>query len=703
MQTRMTSLLGCAVFLLSIICLPNPLNAQQFIGSKKLYYGAAYYPEAWDSSQIDRDIRYMKDLKMNVMRIGEFAWSTMEPKEGQYNFKWLHRVIEKLKANGIDVILGTPTATPPAWMLEKHPDMLLTTSSGERKVHGGRRDCNYASSLYIEKSRQICEAMSKEFGSKPGVIGWQTDNEFGLTFDYSPETEMQWHQWLAQEYGTIEALNKAWKTMLWSQTYDSFGQIPMPRYSKSDGEEAKVWHHPSLQVAWKKFSNLKIEEFQKMQEAALKKYSKLPVTHDSMPGQPVDYEKVMSSCDFMAVNCYHGYRGYEIVPSNYDRMRGMKKGFHWLFETTPNYSGGERTWYNHEPPGSERAFMWMNIALGGQGGMFWLWQQHSAGQEMVHGAVLSAWGKPFSNYSTLKQMGDEFDKTSDFLMNNSVSDAQVAIVYSHMAHYGLEVEPYVGGLKYYNDWSKRFYLPLLNTYLHRDVIYPSAELSSYKVLIVPMLPVASPAFRRKLKQWVEAGGTAIIGPMTGYRTENWSAFTDFATGDLESWSGIITETRNPISSIPVDPLLPIRLDIDGFTASDQAVAGLWTETYSSKGGKVLATYKDGTLAGKPAIIETRIGKGKLVVMGTDPGDKAMEFLYKKVAEDAKVAPLAQGQAGCLLVPRGQKGLVLLNFSNETKNLSSKLITGSIDLISGKKIESENVSLKAYEVLVLRRP
>ena len=182
-------------FLITLFLLTFSQSFSQFIGSKKIYYGAAYYPEAWDTNQIDRDIRYMKDLNMNVMRIGEFAWSTMEPKEGQYNWSWLHRVIEKLKVNGIDVILGTPTATPPAWMLEKYPEMLLTTSSGEKKVHGARRDCNYASKLYRQKSIEITERMAKEFGSKSSVIGWQTDNEFVLSFDYSAETELLWHQW----------------------------------------------------------------------------------------------------------------------------------------------------------------------------------------------------------------------------------------------------------------------------------------------------------------------------------------------------------------------------------------------------------------------------------------------------------------------------------------------------------------------------
>jgi len=675
----------------------------QLIGSKKIYYGAAYYPEAWDSSQIDRDIRYMKDLNMNVMRIGEFAWSTMEPAEGQYNWKWLHRVVDKLKANGIDVILGTPTATPPAWMIEKYPSMLLTTSSGEKKVHGARRDCNYASKLYRQKSIEICKAMAKEFASSPGVIGWQTDNEFSLTFDYSAETELLWHQWLEKEYGTVDNLNKLWTTTLWSQTYSNFGQIPMPRYTKKDGGEATTWHHPSLYFAWKKFSNLQIEEFEKMQEAAIHMFSKAPVTHDSMPGQPVDYETVMSTCDFMAVNCYHGYRGYDLVPSNYDRLRGRKKGYHWLFETTPGYSGGDRTWYNHEPMGSERAFMWLNYALGGQGGMYWLWQQQKGGQEMVHGAVISSWGKPFANYPMLKQIGEELKKTSDFQVNNPVKQAKIAIVYSHKAQYGFETEPYVGDLKYYQEWSKRFYIPLTDSYLHRDVVYPSGDLNPYKLIIVPMLPYASEDFRKRLKLWVENGGTAILGPMTGYRDKEWASFTNHATGDLEDWTGIEILERNPISSIPIDPLLPVELSVNGYTSAKKPVCGLWTESLAAPKGKVLATYLSGWMKGKPAIAESKVGKGKVIVFGTDPGKEAVQYLYMSAASDLGISPEAVGDEGVIISPRGDKGFVLVSISNAPRTITLKGISSGTNLLNGQKIGSDVISLAPYEVVVAVKP
>jgi len=287
----------------------------RFIGSQKLYYGAAYYPEVWPESEIDKDIQLMKDLNMNVMRIGEFAWSRMEPKEGRYDFAWLHRVVEKLHDNGIDVILGTPTATPPIWLAEKHPEMFQLNEQGIRLTHGGRRNCSYTSKVYRKYSEKICAKMAQEFGNKPGVIGWQTDNEFGLSPDFSKETQKQWISWLKNRYGTIQNLNQLWCTDLWSQTYQKFEQIPMPA--------SYIWHHPSLRLAWTRFTNDMIVEYQDIQLQAIRKYSKLPITHDGMPGQSVDYEKVFRNLDFPSINNYHSFEAYDLIQSNYDRLRGQ--------------------------------------------------------------------------------------------------------------------------------------------------------------------------------------------------------------------------------------------------------------------------------------------------------------------------------------------------------------------------------------------
>ncbi len=686
------------IFLFLFIIITDGISVNKgFIGSQQLYYGAAYYPEVWPESEIDKDIQLMKELNMNVMRIGEFAWSRMEPQEGKYDFSWLHRVIEKLHANGIDVILGTPTATPPIWLAEKHPEMFKLTENGQRLTHGARRNCSYTSKVYREYSRKICERMAQEFGNKPGVIGWQTDNEFGLSPDFSKETQKHWISWLKQRYKTIQNLNQLWCTDLWSQTYQKFEQIPMP--------VSYIWHHPSLRLAWTRFTNDMIVEYQDIQLQAIRKYSKLPITHDGMPGQAVDYEKLFKNLDFAAINNYHSFEAYDLIQSNYDRLRGQGLGFHWLFETAPNYSGGGNKgniWYLHQLPGSMRAALWMNYASGAQGAMFWLWRQHRAGQEMPHGSVLSAWGAKTANFDELKQLGSELHKTSDFMMQHPVPKAKIGIMYSHDADNGLRIEEYANGIKYYNDWTYRFYRALADAYLFRDVLYPSANIDDYKMLFIPLLPNVSSELIDKLEKWVKAGGTLVLGPMTAYRNEEWAQHTDAFMGKIESWSGIRTESLIPIGTQRRPAEIPFLLQFQPDLMIPQSEAGLWSLSLVSSPGKSLATYNGGIHNGKNAIVENKVGNGKVLVLGTDPGKVALKKILLATAKNAGIEPMAEGDEQVVIVPRGNNAVAIVNISKNTRNLRlNSSVQKFQNILNDSVITSNRLELKPYQVLVLK--
>lgn len=668
-----------------------------YIGEKKHYFGTAYYPESWPVESIDEDIVRMKELNMNVMRMAEFSWSMMEPTEGNYEFDWLHHVVEKLHEGGIDVILGTPTATPPAWLAEKHPEIFRVDDTGLQKTHGARRNTSYSSEIYREYSEKIVLKMAEEFGDKPGVIGWQTDNEFSFTPDYSEETRGKWYLWLKEKYKNIDYLNDLWATQLWSQQYNSFDQIPMPR--------DYIWHNPSLQLAWYHFTNDMIVEFQQIQVDAIRKFSSLPVTHDGMPGQRMDYSRLFENLDFMAVNNYHGWQAYNRIQSNYDRMRGYGKGFHWLFETAPNYSGGGsegNTWFIHQPDGSMRAALWMNFALGAQGSMYWLWRQHRAGHEMPHGSVISAWNKPAANYDDIKQLGSELKQTSDFLMNAQVPEAKTALFYCHTNAHMLEVENYANGIRYYTDWTYRFYRPVADAFIHRDVILPEADLSSYNLIFAPIMPLIDEQLRENLKEWVEEGGIFVMGPMSGYRSNEWASFTNYATGDFEPWMDIFVESRIPVGTNRREDELPLWLDFDETLQTEREEAMLWSEAISSDNGKVLATYQNGMHKNLPAIIENKIGKGKVVYLGTDPGYDAYKQIALKYAKEAGIEPLATGDKDVVVSPRGEKseGTVVVNLTNMERNLTLTGKSGT-DLITGEKLINTSLRLKPFDVKVIR--
>lgn len=688
------------ILLLSILFISSYGFSQNYIGEKKLYYGVAYYPEAWDFSEIENDIKYMKEAKINIVRMSEFSWSLMEPEEGLFDFEWLHKIIDKLHENGIDVVLGTPTATPPAWVWEKYPKVYTLQEDGTRKTHGARRNCSYSSEKYRQLSEKICEKMANEFGSKSGVIGWQTDNEFHHEFDYSDETKKRWHDWLKNRYKTIDSINNLWCLNLWSQHYDKFEQIPMP--------VTYIWHHPSLQLAWFRFNTDMVIEFQDIQIKAIRKYSKLPITHDGMPSQKLDYEKLFADLDFMAVNNYHSFEAYDRIQSNYDRQRGYGKGYHWLFETAPNNSGGGKkgnTWFLHQPEGSFHAAIMMNYALGGQGTMFWLWRQHRAGHEMPHGSILSAWGKPCANFDDIKEMGENLDNISDFMMNTPVTGAEVGIFWSHENLAMFTVEEYANGIKYYTDWTYRFYRGIADAYIHRDVLNQSVDISRYKVLFAPMLPMISEELKPRLQQWVENGGILILGPMSGYRNEEWASFTNHAYGDFGKWTGIDVDSRIPIGTKRRPAEIPLYLNFTDDLECEISEASLWSEALSSEKGTVLATYESGMHNGKPAIIENKIGKGKVVVLGCDPGKKAYKKLALRYAKEAGIEPLATGDESVVIVPRKNKktdAIILINLENKPANIHLTNFTKGNELLKNETITNNKLNLSPYEIKIIKK-
>ncbi len=677
------------------------LEQKGYIGSRQLYYGVAYYPEVWNLKGVDEDIRQMKTFNINVVRMAEFSWALMEPEEGHFDFGWLHQIIEKLHAEDIDVILGTPTATPPIWAAEKYPEIFVVDDNGVRRGHGGRRNCSYTSTKYRELSEKICTAMAKEFGKKAGVIGWQTDNEFNLIYDYSDETKHLWHQWLNEKYGHIDSLNLAWRTNLWSQRYERFDQIPMP--------ESNIWHHSSLRFEWGNFSNQQIIDYQQIHIKAIREYSNLPITHDGMPGQIKNYPGLFEDLDFMAVNCYHGFQAYPRWQTNYDRMRGYGKGMHWLFETAPNYSGGGnegQTWFLHQPDGAFRAVTWMNYAMGGQGALFWLWRQQPAGQEMPHGAFLSAWGQPAANADDLKQMGAELKKYSKLLMDAPVEEARVALFYSHVNDLGLRIENSSNGISYYSDWTENFYSPISDAFIHRDVIHEWSDIEGYDVIILPLMPMVSRELSAKLEKWVNNGGILIAGPMTAYRNASWAAHTDKALGWFEDWTGINIVSRIPVDDYQKDgkPYAMVSFE-NQLKSLPNAACSFWSEALSSNTGNVLAKFRNGMHNDMPAIIENKVGKGKVIFLGTYPGEKAYQQLVVDDARKKDIQPLASGDSGILVVSRitqnGSRFLFVINIEDKTKKLH--LEKGDYeDVFTGRKVGESSISLMPFEVLLLKK-
>ena len=223
---------------------PGQAPATQIPGHKALLMGTDWYPEQWPETRWETDLRMMEAAQLNVVRLSEFAWSRMEPADGQFDFSWLDRAIRLAEKHHISVVLGTPTAGPPAWLTQKYPETLRVESNGQRVTHGNRAHGSVTSVKYREFCRRIVEQMAKRYGHDPDVIGWQIDNEYGYgLMSYNDEARQQFQDWLKAKYKTLDALNEHWTTSYWSQTYDNWSEIPIPVGA----------HNPGLMLEWKHF------------------------------------------------------------------------------------------------------------------------------------------------------------------------------------------------------------------------------------------------------------------------------------------------------------------------------------------------------------------------------------------------------------------------------------------------------------------
>jgi len=262
--------LSCLVLILASAALaqsPVPRHAPiptQIPSQNAILMGAAWYPEQWPESRWEEDLRLMEAANLKVVRIAEFAWSRMEPSEGHYDFDWLERAINLAAKHHIVSVLGTPTATPPAWLTQKYPDTLRAEPSGQRVTHGNRAHASASSPRYREFCRQIAEQMAIRFGHNPEVVGWQIDNEYGYALmSFDDGTRRQFQDWLKTKFETLDNLNTHWTTSYWSQTYDNWGEIPIPI-----GE-----HNPGLMLDWKRFVTYTWTSYQQNQIDAIRKHA----------------------------------------------------------------------------------------------------------------------------------------------------------------------------------------------------------------------------------------------------------------------------------------------------------------------------------------------------------------------------------------------------------------------------------------------
>ena len=492
--------------------------------------GVCYYPEHWPEEIWQRDAEQMASIGLSWVRIGEFAWSRIEPRPGDFDFDWLDRAIDILAQAGLKIVLGTPTATPPRWMVDKHPDMLAYDSSGQPRGFGSRRHYCFAYTPYYDECSRIAGILASRYGQHPAVQAWQTDNEYGChdtVLSYSESARTGFQTWLRGRYQTVEALNSAWGNIFWSMEYASFSDIGLPVATVTEANPA---HH----MAYRRFMSDAVVAFNKAQVDAIRAHSDRPICHNYMGRvTSFDHFAVGRDLDFASWDSYPlGFLADRISAPQSHKDKFMRQGdpdfqaFHhdlyravghgrwWVMEQQP----GPVNWapYNPEPlAGMVRLWGWEAVAHGAETVMYFRWRQAPFAQEQMHAGLLRPDSSQAAGYAEAEQLASELSSTE----YGEVRPAPIAILFDYDADAAWDIQPQGQGLSYFNLVFDIYrYLRRLGFSI--DILPSNHDrLSGYQAIFVPGMMMVSDEVRARL-----AGLSAqiIYGPRTGAKTSDFS-------------------------------------------------------------------------------------------------------------------------------------------------------------------------------------
>jgi len=551
--------------------------------------GVCYYPEHWPESRWAEDARQMAGLGLSLIRIGEFAWSRFEPEPGQYDWAWFDRAIDTLAAAGLKVILGTPTATPPKWLVDRDPDMFAVDAQGQTRGFGSRRHYCFSSETYRAECRRIVTAMAERYGEHPAVAMWQTDNEYGChdTIEsYSGNARQAFRHWLARRYGDISALNAAWGTVFWSQEYRSFDEVDPPVGTVTEP-------NPSHVVDFQRFSSDQVRSFNAEQVEILRRLSPgREITHNFMGGfTAFDHHAVGADIDVATWDSYPlGF--LDISPfSDAEKRRYLRQG-HPDFQAFHHdlYRGCSRKWGvmeqqpgpvnwapNNPAPLDGMVRLWSLEALAhGADLVSWFrWRQCPFAQEQMHAGLLRVDAEPAPAFAEAAEVARDVALISD----ETTRQAPVALVWSYDGQWIHQAQPQGQGLDLLRQ-AFETYTVLRRLGLDVDIVSPQSELAGYALVVLPGLPHVEPALLDQLKS---GSGQVLMLCRSGSKTESFQVPANLAPGPLQDLMALkVTRVESLRAGIKE------RVDLDGQAHGVQR----WREAVETA-LPVRACYADG--------------------------------------------------------------------------------------------------------------
>ena len=565
-------------------------------------HGADYNPEQWmETKEIwDEDMALMKKANCNEMTVGIFSWSTIEPREGEYDFSFLDEIIGKISANGGKVILSTPSGARPRWLAEKYPEVLRVDDQGRREHIRGRHNHCFTSPVYREKVRKINTLLAQRYGKNPAVVAWHISNEYSGQC-HCDLCVQSFRDYLREKFhGDIKQLNRAYWTTFWSHTYDDFDQIEPP------GALTETGIH-GLNLDWKRFVTRQTMAFIENEVAPLRQYSNLPVTTNMMyEFTELDYHQVAKVIDFASWDCYpEWHNGDDAVIAQraafwHDVYRSLKKKPFLLMESTPSLVNWKP--YNKpKAPGLDVLSSLQAVAHGSDSVQYFQWRKGRGSSEKLHGAVVGHDGTGDTRvFRSVQTTGSILQKIDEIA--GSVVDAKVAIIMDWENMWALEdCQGYAKDDKKYFETCYAYHRIFWERGINCDIVAPTSDLSGYKLVIAPMLYLTGKDTISNLVRYVENGGALYGTYMLGTVDENDLCYLGGIPGNgLKDVFGLVAEEMDTLYP---DERRHAKVQDMEYELHD------YCETVKLTGARAVAMYTDGYYRETPAVTEHAYGKG----------------------------------------------------------------------------------------------
>jgi beta-galactosidase len=633
-----------------------------------MYLGVDYYPEHWDVNFIDDDLTRMKEMGVNIIRIGEFAWHMMEEKEGVFDFSFFDMVITKAKEYGMKVMFGTPTATFPAWLANAHPDIFIEDEAGVKMAFGGRRQYCYNSKTYQFYSERIVEKLVQHYSGEEAIISWQIDNEFGhegSDMCYCGSCHQEFIAYLENKYEDINELNEAWGTIFWGQTYNTFEEIPVPT-------KTITIHNPAMRLDWSRFRSYSLSRFANKHTNLVKqlKGDHQEVT-TNLPGgffgKWFDHNEFTDELDFVSYDNYPVWGGLvkPITPGHLsmtlDFVRGTKGQDFWIVEQLMGAQGHDVIGYLPRP---KQAQLWAYHAFtyGCSNMLFFRWRGMNRGAEQNCLGIIDANNRKGRKYYEVKELFETVSAQKDIL--TAPVEAEVAFLYDFDNIWSWRVQQESSEFDYTNELL-RLYEPFHANNAKIDVIRYDRDFSKYKTVVVPVPKLIDEKLAKRLEEYVADGGTLIVSFRAGVKDrQNNLEVGEVIPGKLSRLLGIEifeAESLNKDQNVPVEAV----------SGGKQGECTVWRDLITPVTAEPLYKYADKFYSEYASITVNKFGKGKAYYVGAGVEPAVAEEVVALAAAEAGLT-LRETEQGVECVEKKHDGttyLLVMNHQDEARNFS----------------------------------